>query len=61
MPDTKLIQGGISIPRVDRRVLNLVNPNIENGPWIAGGSVIRWMQGLSMNSFSDIDVFFHDQ
>ena len=61
MPDTKLIQGGISIPRVDRRVLNLVNPNIENGPWIAGGSVIRWMQGLSMNSFSDVDVFFHDQ
>ena len=53
--------GSINVPRIDRRVIELVEPNIHCGPWIAGGSVIRWMQGQSMNSFSDIDVFFRNQ
>lgn len=40
----------------DWEAVTLIQPNLENGPWIAGGACLRWYQGLSVGS-NDIDVF----
>ena len=34
----------------------IIQPNLENGPWIAGGACLKWFQGLPVGG-SDIDVF----
>jgi hypothetical protein len=43
-----------------KRLLNLIKPNMELGPWIAGGAGLRWYQGLTTDS-SDIDVWFRNR
>lgn len=40
----------------DWEAVTLIQPNLENGPWIAGGACLRWFQGLSVGQ-NDIDVF----
>ena len=40
----------------DWEAVTLVQPDLENGPWIAGGACLRWFQGLSVGQ-NDIDVF----
>ena len=42
-------------------VIEIINPNLETGPWIAGGSCLRWLEGKEILGTShDIDVFFRD-
>lgn len=36
--------------------VSIIEPNIDNGPWIAGGAVMRWFQNNPVG-LSDIDVF----
>jgi len=43
------------IPANDIRILNFVNPNVDTGPWIAGGTVLNWYNGEEATA--DIDVF----
>lgn len=44
--------------RIFRQVLTtIVKPNWKDGPWVAGGSVRRYVSGLP---HSDFDVFFRD-
>lgn len=33
-----------------------IQPDLENGPWIAGGAALQWYQGLPVGK-SDIDIF----
>ena len=40
----------------DQEPLNVIEPNFENGPWIAGGACLRWYQGRPVEG-ADIDVF----
>jgi hypothetical protein len=42
----------------DQSAITLINPSMENGPWIAGGAPLRWLQRKSVNKFVDIDVWF---
>jgi hypothetical protein len=49
------------IHKDDRRLVgNFLKPNLEQGPWIAGGAPLRWYQNLSVGDH-DIDVFFANQ
>jgi len=32
----------------------------KNGPWVAGGAALSWYLGESINSLTDVDVFFKD-
>jgi hypothetical protein len=36
--------------------VTIIQPNLNNGPWIAGGAALSWYQGLPINE-GDIDVF----
>lgn len=45
-----------TIHKDDSEPLTLIWPDIERGPWIAGGACLRWYQGLPVGD-SDIDVF----
>lgn len=40
----------------DREAVSVIEPNLDKGPWIAGGAPLRWFQGLSVGE-NDIDVF----
>ena len=40
----------------DLEPVSIVSPDIEQGPWIAGGAALRWYQGQPVGE-SDIDVF----
>jgi hypothetical protein len=44
----------------DREIVELIAPDMERGPWIAGGAALKWYQGLPAGG-SDIDVWFKDQ
>lgn len=49
----------ISFPTVhehDSEPTTLIWPDMQNGPWIAGGACLRWYQGNPVGE-SDIDVF----
>lgn len=48
------------IPKPDWAITRVIEPNFETGPWIAGGSVLQWYQGLNVDSH-DIDIFFASQ
>lgn len=50
----------LKVPKHDQWVIELIAPDLSNGPWIAGGSVIRWYQGLPVE-LHDIDVFFRNR
>lgn len=43
----------------DCEAVTLIDPNIDCGPWIAGGACLRWYQGLPVDE-ADIDVFCKD-
>jgi hypothetical protein len=45
-----------TVHRDDSEPLTLIWPDIESGPWIAGGACLRWYQGQPVGD-SDIDVF----
>ena len=45
-----------TVHRADSEPVTLIWPDIERGPWIAGGAPLRWWQGLPVGE-SDIDVF----
>jgi hypothetical protein len=44
----------------DRSIVDIIEPDMEVGPWIAGGAVLNWFNNESIGS-SDIDVFFNSQ
>ena len=44
------------IHRDDHEPVTIINPDMEKGPWIAGGAVLRWYQNQPVGE-SDIDVF----
>jgi hypothetical protein len=54
------------IPTADQVILQLISPNLETGPWIAGGAAMHWFNGGTISSIDcadfptmqDIDVFF---
>lgn len=50
----------LSIPVSDIPVVSLIQPNMANGPWIAGGAVIQWYRGQVVGRH-DVDVFFRDE
>jgi hypothetical protein len=41
----------------DQLPVNIINPDIDKGPWIAGGACLKWFQGMPVGKYSDIDVF----
>lgn len=45
-----------TVHRDDREPVSIISPNLEKGPWIAGGACLRWYQGQPVGE-SDIDVF----
>lgn len=45
-----------TVHRDDLEAVSVIEPNIKNGPWIAGGACLRWYQGQPVGE-SDIDVF----
>lgn len=45
-----------TVHRNDWEPVNLIWPDIDRGPWIAGGAALRWYQGLPVGE-NDIDVF----
>ena len=46
----------VTIHASDLEPVSIVSPNLERGPWIAGGACLRWYQGQPVGE-SDIDVF----
>ncbi len=44
------------VHRDDSEPLNMIWPNLKQGPWIAGGACLRWYQGQPVGE-NDIDVF----
>lgn len=53
-----------SIPLIDQPIFAVVKPDLTTGPWIAGGSAMRWYQGEIIDESvrgccHDIDVFFN--
>lgn len=40
----------------DLEPVSIIDPNLEKGPWIAGGACLRWYQDQPVGQ-SDIDVF----
>ena len=41
----------------DQIPVNIIKPDIDKGPWIAGGACLRWFQNIPVGEHSDIDVF----
>jgi hypothetical protein len=44
----------------DHIPVNVIAPDLEKGPWIAGGGPLRWYQNIPVDT-SDIDVFCKDE
>jgi len=45
-----------TVPYLDREAVAVIEPDLEKGPWIAGGAALRWYQGQTVGE-NDIDVF----
>lgn len=45
-----------TVHKSDNEPVNLIWPDIQRGPWIAGGACLRWYQGQPVGE-NDIDVF----
>ena len=41
----------------DQLLVNIISPDLKDGPWIAGGACLRWFQNQPVGEYSDIDVF----
>ena len=48
------------VHREDALPVNLIEPDINKGPWIAGGAALQWYQGKPVG-LHDIDVFCRSQ
>jgi hypothetical protein len=51
--------GTVKLDQLDQEIVDAVQPNIDQGPWIAGGSVMCWTRP-QLNWDYDVDVFFRD-
>ncbi len=40
----------------DQEPVSIICPDMQHGPWIAGGAALRWYQGLPVGE-NDIDIF----
>lgn len=40
--------------------VSVINPDMVNGPWIAGGAALAWFKNEPVGSNKDIDVFCRD-
>lgn len=61
LPAIKVIPGQYPlVPEADQGAVTLIGPNLEHGPWIAGGAPLRWCRGESIGLHHDIDVWFKD-
>jgi hypothetical protein len=66
---TSLVPRAWGIPRADCEVAEMLKLDMQQGPWIAGGSAIAWYKNqllhLPMNRSDDlrhdVDVFFRDK
>jgi hypothetical protein len=47
------------IHRKDLEPVSIIEPDLKQGPWIAGGACLRWFQNQPLDD-SDIDVFCRD-
>jgi hypothetical protein len=45
-----------TVPHSDREAVAVIEPDLDKGPWIAGGAPLRWYQGQTVGD-NDIDVF----
>jgi hypothetical protein len=58
--DGNRVPGGVdcypTVPHGDREAVAIIEPDLKQGPWIAGGAALRWYQGLTVGD-NDIDVF----
>lgn len=45
-----------TVHKQDKEVVEVIKPNLQNGPWIAGGAVLKWYNNTDVGD-SDIDVF----
>lgn len=45
-----------TVHKNDYEPVSIIQPDLEKGPWIAGGAALRWYQGVPVGN-SDIDVF----
>jgi hypothetical protein len=43
----------------DKSLIKLLDLDIEQGPWLAGGAVLTWLSGHPVGD-SDFDIFFKD-
>jgi hypothetical protein len=48
------------VHRDDKPFIEVIKPNMKNGPWIAGGAVLQWINKMPVG-LSDIDVFCKDE
>ena len=48
-----------TVHRDDVEAVSIIEPDLKQGPWIAGGAPLRWYQGLPVGE-SDIDIFCRD-
>ena len=44
-----------TVHKDDQEIVDILQLNIHNGPWIAGGAVLNWFNDTPVQS--DIDVF----
>jgi len=45
-----------TVHRDDWEPVSIIEPDLEKGPWIAGGAPLRWYQGMPVGE-NDIDIF----
>lgn len=46
----------------DMTIIDIIEPTMANGPWIAGGACIHWLSNpyVSVSGITDIDVYVKD-
>lgn len=53
----KVLQKYKTVHPYDSLPVNIIKPDIDEGPWIAGGACLKWIQNQPVGRHSDIDVF----
>ncbi len=53
----KVLQKYKTVHFNDYLPINIIKPDIDEGPWIAGGACLKWIQNQPVGKYSDIDVF----
>jgi len=51
----------VSDNEIDVVSLLLIKPDLEKGPWIAGGAPLNWWNNTPLHSQTDIDVWFKNK